>query len=112
MKAAKSSFFVSGAFFMSKDFVETLKEYQPAFGLNLPEAALSRLSDYYHLVQKHNALLHLVAPNEPEEFAVRHILESLMLLEYLPENSKFADVGTGAGLPGIPDRKRTRLNSS
>jgi len=87
---------------MSEDFIETLKEYQPAFGLNLPEEALSRLSDHYDLILKHNALLHLVAPGKPEEFAIRHILESLMLLEFLPENSKFADVGSGAGLPGIP----------
>jgi 16S rRNA (guanine527-N7)-methyltransferase len=33
---------------------------------------------------------------------VRHILESLTLLEFLPRNAKFADVGTGAGLPSIP----------
>ena len=38
----------------------------------------------------------------PEEFAVRHILESLTMLEYLPKGSRFADVGTGGGLPSIP----------
>jgi 16S rRNA (guanine527-N7)-methyltransferase len=87
---------------MNQDFIEILRQHQPAFGLALTEKALSRLADYYQLIQKHNAILHLVAPGEPENFAVRHILESLALLEYLPENSKFADVGTGAGLPGIP----------
>ena len=37
-----------------------------------------------------------------EEFAIRHILESLYALRYVPEGSFFADIGTGAGLPGIP----------
>ena len=44
----------------------------------------------------------LVAPSSAEEFAIRHILESLTVLEFLPENARFADVGTGAGLPAIP----------
>ena len=80
---------------MDNDLIEALKKNQSEFGLNLSEEALSRLSAYYDLIQKHNALLHLVGPSSVEDFAVRHILESLALLEYLPENSKFADVGTG-----------------
>lgn len=73
-----------------------------AFGLALSDAVVERLADYYEMVQKHNPLLHLVAPCSPEEFATRHILESLTLLKYLPDNTRFADVGTGAGLPSIP----------
>src|ERR1700755_1013849 len=87
---------------MSEDLIAALKKHQSVFDLDLPENTLARLSDYYALIQKHNPILHLVAPGEPEDFAVRHILESLTLLEYLPEGSRFADVGTGAGLPGIP----------
>lgn len=87
---------------MRTDLIKALTEHQETFGLKLSDSAVARLVDYYELVQKHNGLLHLVAPSSAEEFAVRHILESLTLLEYLPENSKFADVGTGAGLPGIP----------
>ncbi|HEX8249971.1 MAG TPA: RsmG family class I SAM-dependent methyltransferase, partial [Pyrinomonadaceae bacterium] len=37
-----------------------------------------------------------------EEFAVRHILESLTLLEFLPQRARLADVGAGAGLPSLP----------
>jgi 16S rRNA (guanine527-N7)-methyltransferase len=49
-----------------------------------------------------NPLLHLVAPCPPEEFATRHVLESLSLLKYLPPNARFGDVGPGAGFPSIP----------
>lgn len=90
---------------MRDELIKALKENQQLFGMRLSDSVMSRLADYYELVGKHNDLLHLVAPpsiENTEEFATRHILESLTLLEHLPDNSKFADVGTGAGLPGIP----------
>jgi 16S rRNA (guanine(527)-N(7))-methyltransferase RsmG len=83
-------------------FIKAIREHQRAFGLMLNDNAIDRLGDYYELVQEHNPLLHLVGPCSPEEFAIRHILESLTLLEYLPQGAKFADIGAGAGLPSIP----------
>ena len=85
-----------------EEFVEAFNTNQKAFDLDLPTRTIERLADYYELIQHHNEFLHLVGPCSPEEFAIRHILESLTLLEYLPHGSKFADVGTGAGLPSIP----------
>jgi 16S rRNA (guanine(527)-N(7))-methyltransferase RsmG len=90
------------SFLMRNEFIDSIKRHQGLFGLELPEQKIEKLADYYGLVQEHNPLLHLVGPCPPEEFATRHILESLTLLEYLPENTKFADVGAGAGLPSIP----------
>ena len=87
---------------MRKEFINAINTHRSAFGLELPDVAIERLADYYELVQEHNPILHLVGPSSPEEFAIRHILESLTLLEHLPQNAKFADVGTGAGLPSIP----------
>lgn len=89
-------------FFMRTEFIESIKRRQNAFDFDLPEEKIGALADYYETVKKHNELLHLVAPTSAEEFAVRHILESLTLLAFLPKNAKFADVGTGAGLPSIP----------
>jgi 16S rRNA (guanine527-N7)-methyltransferase len=88
--------------FMREDFIESIKKHQNTFNLNLLNEKINALADYYELIRKHNEHLHLVAPSTAEEFAVRHILESLTLLEYLPEKASFADVGTGAGLPSVP----------
>ena len=63
---------------------------------------LERLADYFELIQQDNPLLHLVAPCTPEEFAIRHILESLTMAKFMPTGRRFADIGTGAGLPAIP----------
>lgn len=87
---------------MRAEFIAAIIEHQPVFGSEISVDAIERLADYYEIVEEHNALLHLVAPCSPREFATRHILESLAMLEFLPTNAKFADVGTGAGLPSIP----------
>jgi 16S rRNA (guanine527-N7)-methyltransferase len=102
---------------MRAQFTESIRSNQNAFAVELADDAIERLADYYRLVQENNPLLHLVAPCPPEEFATRHVLESLTLLEYLPDNAGFADVGTGAGLPSIPcllvreDLKATLIES-
>lgn len=87
---------------MRSEFTEAIKTHQPTFGLGLTDEQIARLADYYELILEHNKILHLVAPMTAEEFAIRHILESLTLLEYLPITTKIADVGAGAGLPSIP----------
>ena len=102
---------------MRQEFISALQANQKIFGFDLSERSFSRLADHYELIRAHNPILHLVAPCSPEEFAVRHILESLTLLEYLPENAKLVDVGAGAGLPSIPclvvrsDLKATLIES-
>lgn len=87
---------------MREEFIKAIKTHQDTFGLDLPEEKIEVLASYYALVQEHNPILHLVAPCSAEEFAIRHILESLTLLEFLPKKAKFVDIGTGAGLPSIP----------
>jgi len=84
------------------DLRQQLQLNQSAFGIELSAGAIARLGDYYAIVQEHNSLLHLVGPCSAEEFAVRHLLESLTLLKNLPNGAKLADVGAGAGLPSLP----------
>lgn len=81
---------------------EAIRTNQSAYGIELAEAAIAGLGRYHALVEEQNALLHLVAPCTPAEFATRHILESLTLAAHLPPDARLADVGTGAGLPSIP----------
>lgn len=87
---------------MENEFTKALKTHQSTFGLELTDTSINLLAKYYEILLEHNAILHLVAPMSAEEFAIRHVLESLTLLEYLPQKTRFADVGTGAGLPSIP----------
>ncbi len=85
-----------------EEFIAAIGANQPAFGLELEASVIDRLADHFELVTEHNPLLHLTGPSTPEEFAIRHVLESLTLLEFLPERSRLVDIGSGAGFPPIP----------
>lgn len=88
---------------MSLDrFSASLRENAPAYNVELTESILEKLAGYYALLLKWNERLHLVAPCAPEEFATRHVLESLMLVRHFSPDARVADIGSGAGLPIIP----------
>ena len=83
-------------------FEQTLSSHMASYDLDLSSENITQLTEYYRLLTRWNDRLHLVAPCTPEEFATRHVLESLLLLKHLPHDAKIADVGSGAGLPIIP----------
>jgi len=86
----------------AKTFRETLKGEAPTYGVQLTTEALDGLSQYFELLQRWNARVHLVAPCSPQEFATRHVLESLTVVKHLPNGTRVAEVGAGAGLPILP----------
>jgi 16S rRNA (guanine527-N7)-methyltransferase len=72
--------------------------------LALPAGAAERLLAYVELLTKWNRTYNLTAIRDPLEMVSRHLLDSLAVLPHLPlaERDALADVGSGAGLPGIP----------
>jgi 16S rRNA (guanine(527)-N(7))-methyltransferase RsmG len=83
-------------------FEQSLVTNMGSYELDLSSETRSNLSTFYSLLMHWNDRLHLVAPCSPEEFATRHVLESLLLVKQLPREAKIADVGSGGGLPIIP----------
>jgi 16S rRNA (guanine527-N7)-methyltransferase len=86
----------------TKQFRFALQTNAAAYGVTLPSSALERLSQYYELLSAWNSRVHLVGPCSPQEFATRHVLESLVLLKYLPAEASIVEIGAGGGLPIIP----------
>jgi 16S rRNA (guanine527-N7)-methyltransferase len=63
----------------------------------------SKLLEYLVLLQHWNRAYNLTAVRDPEQMVVKHLLDSLAVAQYLPSQAqRLIDVGTGAGLPGIP----------
>src|ERR1044072_140663 len=85
-----------------EQFKAALWTNAPRFKTELNATEVDRRGQYYELLLKWNDRLHLVAPCSPEEFATRHVLESLLVLPHLGRNDQLIDVGSGAGLPAIP----------
>jgi len=81
-------------------FTNALQQQAREFGIELSPATVLALGGYYALLSRWNDRLHLVAPCEPEEFATRHALESLLLLRFFTAGASFVDVGSGAGAGG------------
>jgi 16S rRNA (guanine527-N7)-methyltransferase len=70
-------------------------------GLEERLAGDSRLMEYITELMNWNRVYNLTSVRKPAEIVTRHILDSLSILPYL-EGRRVLDIGTGAGLPGIP----------
>ena len=80
---------------------EQLKCGLIALGLTLGSDTQQRLLDYLALIDKWNRVYNLSAIRESEKMVSHHLLDSLAVAPHLPAGS-LLDVGSGAGLPGIP----------
>lgn len=72
-----------------------------AAGIALPDQQKHQLIGYVELLHKWNKAYNLTSVRDPEQMLVRHILDSIVVNPHL-QGSRFIDVGTGPGLPGIP----------
>lgn len=83
-----------------------LKQGLMALGLMLPESAQVQLLGYLVLLKKWNATYNLTSIREESAMLTQHLLDSLSILPHLEKSAlaarRWIDVGSGAGLPGIP----------
>lgn len=76
-------------------------------GLTLSEPTLRQLLDYLTLLRKWNAVYNLTSVREPVPMLVHHLLDAVAILPALRrrrdlDRASVADIGSGAGLPGLP----------
>lgn len=71
-------------------------------GFNLSPAQLEQFGLYYQMLVETNKVMNLTALTEPQDVAVKHFVDSLMAYDDYFPGKVLADVGTGAGFPGIP----------
>ena len=86
------------------EWIDRLRADAAQFGVELDARAMERFETYAALLIEWNERMNLTAITEPGEIAVKHFADSLSLLgcAELKEGAVVADVGSGAGFPGIP----------
>ncbi|QLK24015.1 16S rRNA (guanine(527)-N(7))-methyltransferase RsmG [Raoultella ornithinolytica] len=70
-------------------------------GISLTDHQKNQLVAYVGMLDKWNKAYNLTSVRDPNEMLIRHILDSIVVAPYL-QGTRFIDVGTGPGLPGIP----------
>lgn len=94
---------------MEKFFIENAYKC----GVEIDEATMGKLRDFYEILVETNRSMNLTAITEYEDVLYKHFLDSLLIIRALQDaglekeaevfkGAKIADIGTGAGFPGIP----------
>ena len=98
---------------------DLLQNYIKDYKITLTENQYEQFQKYFELLVEWNEKMNLTAITDESGVALKHFADSLSLLNYvdIPQNSTLADVGTGAGFPGVvlkiarPDIKLTLIDS-
>ncbi len=85
-------------------FEDILKEQALKSDIKLSDEQVLKLTRYYELLIEWNEKMNLTALTEPQDVALKHFCDSILLLKYadIPVDSSLIDVGTGAGFPSVP----------
>lgn len=69
--------------------------------IELTERQAEKLDRYAEMLVERNSEVNLTAITDSQGVMVRHFEDCIRICPYIPQNAKLADVGTGAGFPGM-----------
>lgn len=90
------------------NIAEQLGQGLTAMDLHVTDLMQRRLADYVALLKKWNQTYNLSAIRNESDMVTQHVLDSLSIIPALQSSDlpfwprRWADIGSGAGLPGIP----------
>ena len=87
---------------ITDQFIASLASFSPEFGLTLSPEQVTQCGRHYELLLKWNRHCNLTRITAPAEAARWHFCESLFAARFLAVSAGIADLGSGAGFPGIP----------
>lgn len=84
--------------------IQLLEKGLKELGIKINDYQINQFELFYNLILEWNTKINLTSIINEEEFIIKHLLDSLLLLNlsdfYNVDN--IIDIGTGAGFPGIP----------
>jgi 16S rRNA (guanine527-N7)-methyltransferase len=100
-----------------EDALLLLQEGAATLGISLSPQVMSQFVVYLQELQTWNARVNLTGLKSARDIVIKHFLDSLAVLPFLNEASSLADLGSGAGFPGLvlklarPDLQLTLVES-
>jgi len=82
-------------------YLEIINKALCQMSIEASEDQKQQIFDYIHLIQKWNKVHNLTTIKNFKEILIKHIFDSLAINDFL-EDGLTVDVGSGAGLPGVP----------
>ncbi len=87
---------------MSINRILLTESAESLFNLSLDEDSVDTLEAYYDAVVEANKEFNLTAITQKDEFVIKHLIDSLAGVPFIPEGAKVIDVGSGGGFPSFP----------
>jgi 16S rRNA (guanine527-N7)-methyltransferase len=85
-----------------KALQDSLKKGAKELGIEISAQQLTNFTLYAEELCKWNCRINLTTIIDPEEIAIKHFLDSIVLAKYMDITGIWLDVGSGGGFPGIP----------
>lgn len=85
-----------------EDFRKELVEKALKIRIELSEHQIEQFYIYMKLLTEWNEKINLTAIIEPKEIILKHFIDSLTISSQIQQSRTIADIGSGAGFPGIP----------
>lgn len=105
---------------LKKDLEQAIQAILKYLEAEFSPLQITQFIEYFMALSEKNKVMNLTAITQADKIAELHLFDSLTVLPYLPiqQGLKIIDIGTGAGLPGIPlkiarpDLKLTLLDAT
>lgn len=85
-----------------EEFSIDLKDKANKINIIISDEQIKEFYEYMNLLLKWNEKINLTAITEPKEVIMKHFIDSITVEKYINNSDLVADIGTGAGFPGIP----------
>lgn len=80
---------------------DRVSDWAKTIGIDIPSDRLDDLEKFILEVDETNRLFNLTAITEPEAMEILNVMDCLSVVPFIPQGARVADVGTGAGFPGM-----------
>lgn len=86
----------------SEIWIDLVQEGASQLGLTVSRDQADQFAQHGRWLVEWNRRINLTAITDPKQVAIKHFLDAVAPIQYIPDQGHLLDIGTGGGFPGIP----------